>query len=256
MTKRCIILIACSLLLASCNTKEQLRTTLMENPDILVEVMTRHKEKFAKVMGPGFQRPPQVDFKAQLDEAFKNPKKPEVDPKRVIRGKASAPITIVGYSDFQCPFCSRAEKNIEEVQKKYPNQVKYLFKHFPLDFHPLAMPASKAYEAIALQSKEKALKFQDEVFANQRNLGSEKEAFIVATAKKVGADVARMKKDMESEKVIQIVNKDIEEGKAMGVRGTPAFLVNGIFVSGARPASDFEMIIERLLKENRAVSSK
>lgn len=240
-----------SLLATGCNTKEQLRTTLMENPDILVDVMTRHKDKFAKVMGPIPQRPPQVDFKAQIDEAFKNPKKPEVDLKRVIRGKASAPITIVAYSDFQCPFCSRAEKNMEEVRKKYPNQVKYLFKHFPLNFHPLAMPAAKAYEAIALQSKEKAMKFQDELFANQRNLGSEKEAFIEAAAKKVGADVARMKKDMESDKVTRLVNQDIEEGKAMGVRGTPAFLVNGIFVSGARPASDFNMIIERILKDER-----
>lgn len=240
-----------SFLVISCNTKEQLRTTLMENPDILVDVMTRHKDKFAKVMGPIPQRPPQVDFKAQIDEAFRNPKKPEVDLKRVIRGKASAPITIVAYSDFQCPFCSRAENNMEEVRKKYPDQVKYLFKHFPLGFHPLAMPAAKAYEAIALQSKEKAMKFQDELFANQRGLGSEKEAFIEAMAKKVGADVARMKKDMESEKVTRLVNQDIEEGKAMGVRGTPAFLVNGIFVSGARPASDFNMIIERILKDER-----
>lgn len=250
-----LIVLMVGLLLVGCNTKEQLRTTLMENPDILVDVMKRHRGKFMGLMnGPDSGRP--MDVAANLDEQFKNPKKPEIDTKRPIRGKTQAPITIVAYSDFQCPFCSRAERNLAEVRQKYPTQVKYLFKHFPLKFHPMAMPAAKAYEAIAMQSKDKALKFQDEIFENQKALGEEKEAFLEKAAAKIGADISRMKKDMESDRVMKQIEKDMEEGRQMGVRGTPAFLVNGVFVSGARPPKDFADIVERWLKtEKRAVSS-
>jgi len=240
-------------LVVGCNTKEQLRTTLMENPDILVDVIKRHPNKFASVMARAQGGPGPV---ANLDEDFKNPKKPQVDLKRPLRGMAKAPITIVAYSDFQCPFCSRAEKNIGEVLQKYPNQVKYLFKHFPLAFHPVAKPAAQAYEAIALQSKEKALKFQEELFSNQPKLGQMKEAFLEEAAAKVGANVARMKKDMNSEQVMKRIESDMAEGKAMGVSGTPAFLVNGVFIKGARPTQDFVMVIERWLKQgNREVSA-
>ncbi|MFM8269031.1 MAG: DsbA family protein [Pseudomonadota bacterium] len=238
-----------SLALAGCNTKDQLRTTLMENPDILVDVMKRHRGKFVGVLNAS--EPARGMDVASLDEQFRNPKKPEIDSKRVIRGKSEAPLTIVAYSDFQCPYCSRAEKSLEEVRKKYPTQVKYLFKHFPLSFHAMAMPAAKAYEAVALQNKEKALKFQDEVFQNQRALGEEKMAFLEKTAAKVGANVSKMKKDMESAQVAGLIEKDMDEAKQMGVRGTPAFLVNGIFISGARPPKDFEDVIERWLKEGK-----
>jgi predicted DsbA family dithiol-disulfide isomerase len=120
----------------------------------------------------------------------------------------------------------------------------------------MAMPAAKAYEAIALQSKDKALKYQEELFHNQAALNQEKEAYLEKAAAKVGADVARMKKDMESDRVSKQIEKDMEEGRQMGVRGTPAFLVNGVFVSGARPPKDFEDLVERWLKDGkRAVSS-
>jgi len=249
-----LIFVISTLALVGCNTKEQLRTTLMQNPDILVDVMKRHRGKFAGVLNSMDQQRPQ-DL-ASLEEQFRNPKKPEIDTKRPIKGKTQAPITIVAYSDFQCPFCSRGEQSIDEVRKKYPTQVKYLFKHFPLKFHAMAMPAARAYEAVALQNKEKALKFQEELFQNQPALNQDKEAFLEKAAVKVGADVARMKKDMESDRVTKQIEKDMEEGRQMGVRGTPAFLVNGVFVSGARPPKDFEDIIERWLKDGkRSVSS-
>lgn len=242
------------LLITGCNTKDQLRTTLMENPDILVDVIKRHPNKFAPLMGG--PRGGGAGSMANLEEDFKNPKKPVVDLKRAIRGKTQAPITIVAYSDFQCPFCSRAEKTVQEVLAKYPNQVKYLFKHFPLGFHPMAKPAALAYEAIALQSKEKALKFQDELFANQGKIGQMKEDFLEQAAGKVGADIAKMKKDMNSDLVIKRVEADMAEGRAMGVSGTPAFLVNGVFLKGARPTQDFVQIIERWLKQDpRQVAS-
>lgn len=245
-----LILFLSLFILTSCTNKDQIKAILLENPDILVEVIKKNPQKFAGLFG-GQQgnRPTPAEELAKREEEFKNPKKPVIDLKRVIRGNAEAPITIVAYSDFQCPFCSRGEQSIEEVRKKYGSKVKYIFKHFPLPFHQQALPAAKTYEAIALQSKEKAIRFQEEVFKNQQLLGQMKEDFLDEAAEKVGANMDRMKKDRESEKVAKIIEQDIEEGKAMGVRGTPAFLVNGVFVGGARPPKDFEEIIERWLKK-------
>jgi len=245
-----IILCLSVLFITSCTNEDRIKTILLENPDILVEVIKKNPQKFAGLFGsPQGNRPSPAEELARREEDFKNPKKPLVDLKRAIRGNAEAPITIVAYSDFQCPFCSKGEMIMEEVQKKYGSKVRYLFKHFPLPFHPQALPAAKTYEAIALQSREKALRFQDEVFQNQQLLGQLKEAFLDKAAEKVGANMDRMRKDRDSEKVAKIVEQDIEEGKAMGVRGTPAFLVNGVFVAGARPPKDFEEIIERWLKK-------
>ncbi|NBX83803.1 thiol:disulfide interchange protein [bacterium] len=237
-------------LVVSCTNKDQLQKILMENPDILVEVMKKHPQKFQGVLNPPRQNAPTAaDEIARREEEFKNPKKPAVDTARVILGNPKAPVTIVAYSDIQCPFCYRAETTMEELRKKYGNKVRYVFKHFPLPFHPLATPAAKTYEAIALQSKDKATQWLAEVFQNQQTLGQEKEAYLDQVAKKLGVNMERMKKDRDSEKVQKIVDQDIEEGKAMGVRGTPAFLVNGVFIVGARPAKDFEEIIDRWLKE-------
>ncbi|NDC24998.1 MAG: thiol:disulfide interchange protein [Proteobacteria bacterium] len=236
-------------LLSSCSYKDYLKSVLMENPDILLDVMKKHQQQFATILASRPNRPTPEQEIAQREEEFKNPKRPEIEQSRAIRGKWEAPITIVAYSDFQCPFCARAEMNLEEVRKKYPQQLKYLFKHFPLPFHNMALPAAKTYEAIALQSKEKALKFQDEVFQNQPLLGQEKEAFLDKAAQKVGVNLAQMRRDRDSDKVQALVQKDMEEGRTMGVRGTPAFLINGVFLSGARPAKDFEDIIDRWLKD-------
>src|SRR5690606_14951673 len=128
---------------------------------------------------------------------------------------------------------------------KYGDKLAVVFKHLPLSFHPMAMPAAQRFEAIALQSPKLAWKFHDEVFGNQGRLGKEGEKFLDETARKVGANMSRMKSDMNSDKVKQIIAADMQEAASLGIRGTPGFLINGVVVHGALPASQFEDIIAK-----------
>jgi predicted DsbA family dithiol-disulfide isomerase len=166
-----------------------------------------------------------------------------------IFGDKKAPITIVAFSDFQCPYCKRGFETVSQVEKKYGKEVRFVFRHFPLPFHSMAKPAAEYFEAIALQSPEKAYLFHDEVFRNQNLLEPEKEKFLDKATKKAGADMNRLKADLKSPEVKARIQNDMDEGQKLGVRGTPKFFINGVSLTGARPLSDFESIIDRWLKK-------
>ena len=160
--------------------------------------------------------------------------------------KNDAKITIVEYSDFQCPFCSRGYDTMKALEQKYGDKIRVIYKHLPLEMHPQAMPAAQYFEAIALQDHGKAQKFHDMVFENQQELNEKKEKFLDEAAKKVGADLAKVKKDIKTDAVNDRIKKDMAEAQKFGFSGTPGFLVNGIAVRGAVPPQHFESIIERL----------
>lgn len=235
---------------------DQMKTLLKNNPDILTEAIEENPLKFTNSFRKAHQlaqaqaREQQEEEENKRREAeMKNPKEPKVADSRPFRGPKDAPILIVEYSDFQCPYCKRGYQTVEEVLKKYGDKVKFVFKHLPLDFHPMAMPAAQRFEAIALQNKEKALKFHDMVFENQDDLRGDGEKFLDSVAKKVGANVAKMKKDMNSDKVKKQIAEDMEEAKKFGISGTPGFIVAGVTLKGAYPASSFAEIIDARLKQ-------
>ena len=187
---------------------------------------------------------------AQKEEEFKNPKNPELKADRAFLGNKNAPIKIFAYSDFQCPYCKRGYETVEEIRKKYKEKVVFMFKHLPLPFHPMAQPAAKRFEAIALQSAKKAYAFHDEVFKAQEGL-SGGEAFLDELVKKVGADLAKVKKDLDSPKVKARIDADMAEAKKFNISGTPGFIVAGVSLKGAYPAPSFEEIIEKRLAEKK-----
>jgi len=248
--------IACIFFAAGCVSKDQVKKTLVDNPDILVEAINKNPKEIIEALNTAAQaaraktqEQAQVDEAKKLEEEFKNPKKPVINEKRAIFGPKSAPITIVEYSDFECPFCTRGYNTVNEVKKAYGDKVRVLYKHLPLDFHPMAMPAAKYYEAIALQSAEKAEKFHDLLFENQKKLTSEKEKFLDASAKKVGANLAKVKKDLDSDEVTKRIAEDKAEAAKFGFTGTPGFLINGVSLKGAYPFPNFKTIIDKHLSK-------
>jgi protein-disulfide isomerase len=245
----------CVLAVSACTpTATQMTTLMQEHPEILIKTIEKHPDLVMESLkkaaqssdGKMGERAAQEEAKA-LDDQFKNPLKPEIDPKRTVLGDAAAPITIVEYTDFQCPYCSRGYATIEEVRKMYGSKVKVLVKNLPLPMHPMAMPSAKRFEAVRLQGGDKAAAFYKEVFENQEKLNSGGEKFLDAAVKKSGANGAKVKKDMESAEVKAIIEKDMEEAATYGIQGTPGFLVNGVTVRGAYPAEHFKMIIDRHL---------
>lgn len=246
--------LAAALIFTGCTNKQQLEKTIEDNPEILFNAIKKNPKKFVEVVNEAVRKAQETAHEdeakeeaARLEEEFKNPKKPVIEDDRAIFGSKEAPITIVEYSDFQCPYCGRGYNTVKEVEKMYGDKVRIIFKHLPLDFHPMAMPAAKYFEAIALQDHAKASKFHDEVFSNQTQLNQEGEKFLKAVTKKVGANLAKVEKDMASEGVMNKIKADMDEAKKFEFSGTPGFLINGVSLRGAYPAPEFKKIIDREL---------
>ena len=179
----------------------------------------------------------------EVDDQFKNPVKIEIG-KSPVKGPANAKVTIIEFSDFQCPYCKRGKDTIDQVLAVYPQDVKLAFKHLPLDFHPQALPAAKA--TFAAQQQGKFWEMHDALFANQSRLG-EGEKFYVETAQGLGLNIDKFKSDMNSEAATKQIEADKALAKEHGIQGTPGFFVGGVAVKGAYPIDHFKMIIDRHL---------
>ncbi|MCC7441735.1 MAG: DsbA family protein [Bdellovibrionales bacterium] len=162
-------------------------------------------------------------------------------------GGDKAPVTIVEFSDFQCPFCSRGATTMHEVAKKYGSKVKIAFKHFPLPMHREAKPASEASMCVNEQDSKKFWKFHDLVFENQKALD---DASLEKYAQQVGADMKKFKECYGSKKYAKTVDEDMAYGEKLGVRSTPTFFVNGELVSGAVPIEQFSEVIDSVLEDS------
>ena len=249
-------------LLASCSTernfKRDLEKTLLENPDVLMNVIEKNPEKFVSALQNAVQASQQnaakmreIEEQKKLQEAFDNPLAPNITKEDVIVGPKDAPITLVEFSDFECPFCKRGYQTVQELQKKYKGKIRFIYKHLPLSFHRQAMIASQYYEAIRLQGNELATKFHDLVFENKSSLSSGGTKFLDKMAKDAGANLTKLKKDLEAEIVKNKIQDDMLEASKFGMQGTPGFIINGVPVKGAYPASHFVQIVEELKKRDK-----
>ncbi len=169
-----------------------------------------------------------------------------VDPKRdAVKGDSNkAQITLVEFSDFQCPFCTRGANTVTEIEKFYGDKLRVVFKHNPLPFHPNARPASAA--AIAAGKQGKFWEFHDKAFAAQDKLSDEN---YVAWAKELGLNLEKFDKDRKDPAATKQIDDDLAMGAGVGIRGTPAFVINGRKIVGAQPAGVFKAVIDEELKK-------
>lgn len=231
-------------------SREDLKAALKKNPEVLIEALKDNRKALFEVVSQAAQeeqehRQKEQELAAQkeVEDAIKNPLKPEIGAKTRIRGNKDAKITLIEYSDFQCPYCARGFRTVEELRKRHGKDLRFIYKHMPLSFHPEAMPAARWLEAVALQSPEKSWAFHDKLFENQDKLG---EAYYKQVVKELGLDVEKAEKDSKSDAVAQKIEADINEAKKFGMSGTPGFLVNGVPVRGAYPLEHFEDIIAKV----------
>jgi protein-disulfide isomerase len=255
-----LILISLIPFIISCNgsvSDEQLTKVLEDHPDVIIKAIEKNPDKVLEILTKSIEIKKAADSKkaqeAELqarENEFKNPKQPKLANVENFRGAKDAKITIVEYSDFQCIFCNRATSTIEEVLKKYDGKVKLAYKNLPLpQLHPQAMLAAQYFSAIEMQNKDLAWKFYDEVFKNQEKFG-EADKYFSSVAKKLGADVNKLAKDVSSDQVKNRIKEDMDEAQNFGFSGTPAFLINGVSLVGAQPIEEFSRIIDRQLKES------
>lgn len=159
-------------------------------------------------------------------------------------GPDNAKVTIVEYSDFECPFCAKGKDVVNQIKAKYGDKVRIVFKHFPLPFHKRAMSASIASMCVHKQKKEAFWKYHDLLFDNQKNLSDEG---LEKMAGEVGVDTATWKACYQSDEFKIVINEHMNSGKRVGVKSTPTFFVNGRLISGAQPIAVFEEEINRHL---------
>ena len=159
-----------------------------------------------------------------------------------VRGVASAPVTIIEFSDYQCPFCARVNPALEQVRKTYGDKVKIVFKDFPLPNHPQAPKAAEAAHCAGEQGTYWEL--HDHMFANQRALNVPELKQYAAT---LGLDAAKFNQCLDSGKHAGLVAAGTAQGERMGVNSTPTLYINGRPLIGAQPFEAFKQIIDEEL---------
>jgi protein-disulfide isomerase len=167
-----------------------------------------------------------------------------------VRGPANAKITVVEFSDFQCPYCAVAVVNLNNLLDKHPNDVRLVFKQFPLDIHSQAEFAAQA--ALAAHAQGKFWPMHDKLYANFRSLSPER---IAEWAKELGLDMIRFNADLKSAKYKPVVAKELEQGEQAGVLGTPTLFVNGKHYNGPAEVAALENVIQGELKTLSALAT-
>ncbi len=161
-------------------------------------------------------------------------------------GPADAPVTIVQFAEFQCPYCGKARESVDKVMKNYDGKVKFVFRDFPLDFHQNAIPA-----AIAANCADKQGKYwpvHDAFMKDQQSLA---EADIQRVAKAAGLDMTKWEECRKDPSIEAEIKKDESDGQQAGVTGTPAFFINGVFINGAQPYEKFKAIVDAELAKKQ-----
>ena len=158
------------------------------------------------------------------------------------QGPANAPIELVEFSDFQCPFCYRSFPTVKQVMETYSGKVRFVYRNYPLPNHPNARPAAEAAQCANEQGQ--FWPYHDRLFANQSKLS---DSDLKASAAALGLDAGRFNACLDSHKYQARVEADTKAGNEAGVNGTPAFFINGRLLSGAQPFDEFKKIIDEEL---------
>ncbi|MGZ3690008.1 MAG: DsbA family protein [Pseudobdellovibrio sp.] len=244
------------LFLSSCASQEnKMADYLKKNPKIIFDVIAENPTQFIEVVNQAARKAQEEQYAKQASEAkkqqedqLKNPLKPDLQPRHLVYGKSQAPIVIVEYADFQCPACRMAHDTLTQIKAKYGDQVQFNYKNMPLDFHKMAMPAAKYFEAVKLVDQSKAEKFYNLVFNEQNQMQSED--YLKKAVKQIGLDPQKVSSKIKSGEIEKNIAADIQEFEKFGFTGTPAIVVNGVALNGAQPVDEIEKVIKLTTKQN------
>jgi protein-disulfide isomerase len=218
--------------------------------EVIDEELAKAKDLVAK------KKIPAARVYAELMKDAKGPPPPETKKVKAAtkanpsRGKGAVAVHV--FSDFQCPFCKRAVETIKDLEKAYPGQVKIVWRNLPLPFHQLARPAAAAaMEAHAQGGNAAFWKMHDLLFAAQGTPGGLERPALEAYAAQIGLDVKRFRQALDDRRHEALIKTDEADAQQAGISGTPAFVINGYYVSGAQPLGAFKKVVKRALDDLR-----
>ena len=232
-----LVMLMVPLLIAGCVDKEKIDSidqTLMDMHDTLKNIETK-LDKLPKTAAAAPQRP-KIDY----DKVYNLPVGTSA-----IKGNKNASITVVEFSDFQCPYCARFAPTIDAVLKAYPNDVRFVYKDFPLSFHKQAKNAAKAARAAGEQGK--YWEMHDLIFENFAKVN---EVMFKDFATKLNLDINKFLADFSGTKYDALIQQDINLGRQSGVTGTPSLYMNGKRMQ-RRSFDDFKQAIDTILNQKK-----
>jgi len=221
------------------------------------EVIDEQIKKFDSIKAKG------IAANKVYDEIMKEGKEPPPPEMKTVaapgadnpfKGGKSAKVVIQEFSDFECPFCSRVTPTVKQIMETYGDKVKFVWRHKPLPFHKNAPLASEAaVEAQKQKGMDAFWKMHDKLFDNQKNPGGIERPALEKYAEELGLDMGKFKAALDNRTHQKFVEADSKVADDAGISGTPAFVVNGYFISGAQPFPKFKKVIDRALKEAKLV---
>lgn len=226
--------------------KDQIVEVLRENPQIVLEAMRENSIDVLAIVEHGIDAREKAKREARFEAEIANPYKPVFLPGRAVLGNQDAPVTIVEYTDFLCPYCSKGAKVVRKLVKEHPAKYKLLFKHLPL--HEQSRELAAVFEALTMIDTQMAYKFHDLAFENQKALYNDKEGILLKKIlDQLGVDFAALQKKLESPEVRERLLSDEREAREFGLDATPTFLINGVSIRGYMPEQRFEEMVDLIL---------
>lgn len=208
--------------------------------DGIKEAVSRYiQQQKAQALAKTYYDKLKAEAKVEILLPAYRPPRMAVEAKGPFKGPESAPVTIVEFSDFECPYCSRGEEVIAEVLRAYPGKIKLHYRDFPLPMHPNAPKAAEAAHCAGDQGK--YWEMHAKLFANQRALDV---ASLKGYAKSLGLDQGKFDKCLDGGEKAKLVEEGKRAGAELGVNGTPAFFINGVMINGAQPFDAFKEVID------------
>jgi protein-disulfide isomerase len=180
--------------------------------------------------------------KTRVTLSLEPPRLMVTDGGRPARGPANAPVTIVEFSDFQCPYCQSASPTVAKVLQTYGERIRFVYRHYPLPNHPAARPAAEA--SLCAAEQDQFWPYHDRLFANPSQLTNDN---LKQHAAELRLDTAKFNECFDGGKHAKEVDVDMAAGNALGVSGTPAFFINGRALTGAQPFEAFKQLIDEEL---------
>lgn len=228
---------------------KKMQMLLQQNPELILDILRQNSEAVLDIAQQGSSERRVRLLKAQWEEDVK--KKKIVNLKnRPVLGNKDAPVTIVAFSDFTCPYCQQSAATVERIMESYGDKVNYYFKHTPLGRDRVALLSSEYFIAASDQSHEKGWAFYKEIFSSRDQLIVQGEQYLKDTAKRIGLDMKKLNAYIKSKKAQIVINEDLEDAKKLGVEGTPYYIVNDMIIRGALPHDLFKSAIDMALEKS------
>ncbi|WP_027178630.1 DsbA family protein [Maridesulfovibrio bastinii] len=242
------------ILLGGCASKTTVRSqvedVLKENPQLIFEVLEQNNVQLLEIVERGIDKREKQARKMQFEKELNNPFKPKLDLARLELGNPDAPVTVVEYSDFLCPYCSKANSMINAMVKNHPDKYRLFYKHLPL--HKNSRKIAMIYEAIASIDHGKAFKFKNYVFSHQAKFREKNIDMALSQAVlETGIDSKALQQSLTSKELSSIVRQDVAEADSFGLDATPTFLVNGVTIRGFVSAKQFDDIVTTILEKGK-----